>query len=175
MKVISENSMETKRENSSKGVSIKNGNSRVSLRSTLRHKSPVAMCNWQWTKLSQGGQYCSIMFLCIRWFAHWSKYIRRSGTNQNRNNQAAKIRRFQYNKMENNGEFFEKLEFKNEEEHSVLGLCWDLENDSFFYKIRENGTPDNSVWTKRKVLSKIGKMYDTNKTKCTTPWCVKKI
>lgn len=69
---------------------------------------------------------------------------------------------FHITKWKTNGEFFEKLEFKNEEEHSVLGLCWDLKNDSFFYKIREGDTPNDPVWTKRKVLSRIGQMYDPN-------------
>lgn len=43
----------------------------------------------------------------------------------------------------------------------MLGLCWDLEEDTLFFKLREFEN-EKTVWTKRKILSRIGKLYDPN-------------
>lgn len=55
----------------------------------------------------------------------------------------------------------EHLEFKETDQPSVLGLFWDLEKDKFFYKIQSK-EEKKQIWTKRKILSKIGKLYDPN-------------
>lgn len=62
-------------------------------------------------------------------------------------------------KWKTTGTFDESIEFSEGEEQSVLGLCWNLATDKFFYKLRDHEA-DSVAWTKRKILSKIGKMYD---------------
>lgn len=64
-------------------------------------------------------------------------------------------------KWKTNGTFDESIEFSEQKEQSVLGLCWNLSTDKFFYKLRSHEAND-FVWTKRQILSKIGKMYDPN-------------
>lgn len=66
---------------------------------------------------------------------------------------------FNITKWKSNGEIQEIIELKENDESSVLGLYWNLSTDKFFYKIRDIGEND-ILWTKRKILSKIGKMYD---------------
>lgn len=66
-------------------------------------------------------------------------------------------------KWKTNGRFCEKIELgpKNEPDlSSVLGLYWDLKTDTFIYKVQEDST--ETEWTKRKILSKIGRLYDPN-------------
>lgn len=69
-------------------------------------------------------------------------------------------------KWKTNGEFFEKVQLGekqgDEENSKVLGLCWNLRTDEFFYKVAKSGESSDYMWTKRRVLSKIGKMYDPN-------------
>lgn len=72
-----------------------------------------------------------------------------------------KLGGFNITKWKTNGKFKEHIEFPEGEEQSVLGLCWNLSTDKFFYKLRSNDDNEKS-WTKRKILSKIGKMYDPN-------------
>lgn len=43
----------------------------------------------------------------------------------------------------------------------MLGLCWNLREDTLFYKLRGTERTE-TIWTKRKILSKIGQMYDPN-------------
>lgn len=73
--------------------------------------------------------------------------------------------RMMLTKWKTNGQFCEKIEIgeKNEEDGPrVLGLCWDLKTDKLFYKIRGEKRDEKIVWTKRRILSKIGKLYDPN-------------
>lgn len=67
---------------------------------------------------------------------------------------------FNITKWKSNGNFQESIEFKEGEEPSILGLHWNLKTDKFFFKLR--GSTETGVWTKRKILAKIGKMYDPN-------------
>lgn len=69
---------------------------------------------------------------------------------------------FNITKWKTNGEAFESIQLKDQEDESVLGLFWNLKQDKFFYKIREEKIKANRIWTKRKILSKIGQMYDPN-------------
>lgn len=62
-------------------------------------------------------------------------------------------------KWKTNGKARETVEFSDGEEQSVLGLCWNLATDKFFYKLRDLEITEGA-WTKRKILSRIGKMYD---------------
>lgn len=68
---------------------------------------------------------------------------------------------FKITKWKTNGKLNEHIEFKETDEPSVLGLCWNLSTDKFFYKIKDTENKE-TIWTKRKILSKIGKMYDPN-------------
>lgn len=68
---------------------------------------------------------------------------------------------FNLTKWKTNGKFNQHVEFAEGEEQSVLGLCWNLATDKFFYKLREPDE-DQITWTKRRILSKLGKMYDPN-------------
>lgn len=68
---------------------------------------------------------------------------------------------FNITKWKINGEFADR-ELSDQEDGSVLGLFWNLKSDHFFYKLRNTGREKNKIWTKRKVLSKIGQMYDPN-------------
>lgn len=68
--------------------------------------------------------------------------------------------RFKITKWKTNG-IQENIEFKETDQPSVLGLYWNLSKDVFFYKLRDNNT-NEVIWTKRKILSKIGKLYDPN-------------
>lgn len=45
---------------------------------------------------------------------------------------------FNVTKWKANGTLHEHFEFKENEQQSVLGLCWNLRTDMFFYKIREH-------------------------------------
>lgn len=72
-----------------------------------------------------------------------------------------KLGGFHITKWKTNGNVQEHVEFKEEEQPSVLGLFWNLKTDKFFYKIREHDK-NETIWTKRKILSKIGKLYDPN-------------
>lgn len=72
-----------------------------------------------------------------------------------------KLGGFPITKWKSNGPLNEVIELKDSGEPSVLGLYWNLNSDTFFYKIRDNNAQE-SIWTKRKILSKIGKMYDPN-------------
>lgn len=68
-------------------------------------------------------------------------------------------------KWKTNGQITEKIELgkeKEDEGQRVLGLCWDLSNDKLFYKIHEEAVNKEFIWTKRRILSKIGKLYDPN-------------
>lgn len=70
---------------------------------------------------------------------------------------------FSLKKWRTNGEFREHIDVPEGEEHSILGLCWNLTTDQFFYKLRDTSeTTNEMIWTKRKILSKIGKLYDPN-------------
>lgn len=64
-------------------------------------------------------------------------------------------------KTNGNTEIMEFKDAQDEEQSSVLGLCWNLKTDKFFYRLREVDTRDES-WTKRRILSRIGKLYDPN-------------
>lgn len=72
-----------------------------------------------------------------------------------------KLGGFNITKWKTNGKLREHIEFAEPEQPSVLGLCWNLATDQFFYKLRETEEKDY-IWTKRRILSKIGKMYDPN-------------
>lgn len=66
---------------------------------------------------------------------------------------------FPITKWRGNGELGEELEFKEPEEtQSVLGLCWNLEADKFFFRVKIENEFEN--WTKRKILSQMGRLYD---------------
>lgn len=54
----------------------------------------------------------------------------------------------------------EFLELNEVEMRSVLGLRWIPTEDMFTFQIEE--IPDQKNWTKRQVLSQIGKLYDPN-------------
>lgn len=83
-------------------------------------------------------------------------YIKKELTN------LLKLGGFPITKWKTNGQFQESIEFTDlEEEQSVLGLCWNLATDKLFFKLREQEAED-IIWTKRRILSKIGKMYDPN-------------
>lgn len=74
---------------------------------------------------------------------------------------------FKITKWKTNGQFYEKVELGNrneEEKSSVLGLCWDLRTDSFMYKVHEEKVEQDKtyIWTKRRILSKIAKLFDPN-------------
>lgn len=74
---------------------------------------------------------------------------------------------FKITKWKTNGRFCEKIQLGNneaEEQPSVLGLCWDLSKDTFIYKLREGKDEGekNYQWTKRRILSKIARLYDPN-------------
>lgn len=74
-----------------------------------------------------------------------------------------KLGNFNITKWRTNGLFDEKMEIKDKDEPSVLGLHWDMKKDQFFYKLRETKfNKDPETWTKRKILSRIGQMYDPN-------------
>lgn len=73
-----------------------------------------------------------------------------------------KLGGFNITKWKTNGAFEEYVELEKSEEPSVLGLCWNLSSDRFFFKLREEKVEKDFIWTKRKVLSKIGKLYDPN-------------
>lgn len=51
---------------------------------------------------------------------------------------------------------------KDPEIKSVLGLYWNTKTDKFTFKFKSDEDEDQQVWTKRKILSKIGKLYDPN-------------
>lgn len=68
---------------------------------------------------------------------------------------------FHITKWRSNGEIQGIIELKDAEEPSVLGLFWNLGTDKFFYKIKDNNEKE-TIWTKRKILSRIGKLYDPN-------------
>lgn len=68
---------------------------------------------------------------------------------------------FNITKWKVNGNF-EDRELGDQEDGSVLGLFWNLREDKFFYKLKKSDLDKNIIWTKRKVLSKIGQMYDPN-------------
>lgn len=68
--------------------------------------------------------------------------------------------KFKITKWKTNG-VTEHLEFKEADQPSVIGLHWNLQTDKFFYKLRDHDETEN-VCTKRKILSKIGKLYDPN-------------
>lgn len=73
-----------------------------------------------------------------------------------------KLGGFPITKWKTNGQFHESIEFTDpDKEQSVLGLCWNLATDQFFFKIRGQ-EEENTVWTKRKILSMVGKMYNPN-------------
>lgn len=72
-----------------------------------------------------------------------------------------KLGGFRITKWKTNGKFDGTYEFNGAEQQSVLGLCWDLERDRLFYKLKESEDME-TVWTKRKILSKLGKIYDPN-------------
>lgn len=91
-------------------------------------------------------------------------------TGANNLNEAREIRReitellakgqFKITKWRTNGTE-EHMEFKESDQPSVLGLYWNLQTDTFFYKLRDYND-NETIWTKRKILSKIGKLYDPN-------------
>lgn len=58
------------------------------------------------------------------------------------------------------GESPEFLEIKDQEILSVLGLRWRPKQDTLIYTIQPQKIRDN--WTKREVLSEIGKLFDPN-------------
>ncbi|XP_031637878.1 uncharacterized protein LOC116350268, partial [Contarinia nasturtii] len=64
-------------------------------------------------------------------------------------------------KWKTNGKFEEKLEIKEKDQSSVLGLYWDMKTDRFSFKFKEE-KEEELIWTKRKILSTIGKLYDPN-------------
>lgn len=53
-----------------------------------------------------------------------------------------------------------ELEIREPESKSILGLRWLPNEDYFAYKIKQ--VPTENIWTKRKILSEIGKLYDPN-------------
>lgn len=67
---------------------------------------------------------------------------------------------FPITKWKTNGDAFENIELKDQEGESVLGLFWNLKTDKFFFKMKGDKTKVSLIWTKRKILSKIGQMYD---------------
>lgn len=74
---------------------------------------------------------------------------------------------FRITKWKTNGHFHEKILLghqEGEERSSVLGLCWDLNSDTFMYKLHEEKIELDKTyqWTKRRILSKIAKLYDPN-------------
>lgn len=69
---------------------------------------------------------------------------------------------FNITKWKTNGNFHEKIDLSLYEEQSVLGLYWDLTTDQFKFKIKVEESEESIMWTKRLVLSKLGKMYDPN-------------
>lgn len=68
--------------------------------------------------------------------------------------------KFRITKWRSNG-IQEHVEFKEEDQPSVLGLFWNLQTDAFFYKLRDHDDKE-MVWTKRRILSKLGRLYDPN-------------
>lgn len=68
---------------------------------------------------------------------------------------------FNITKWKTNEGTREQFEFKDFEQPSVLGLHRNLETDQFFYKIKDEDDL-KTPWTKRKILSKIGRLYDPN-------------
>lgn len=51
---------------------------------------------------------------------------------------------------------------KDPEIKSVLGLYWNTKTDKFSFKFKSDSETEEQIWTKRKILSKIGKLYDPN-------------
>lgn len=54
----------------------------------------------------------------------------------------------------------DEVEIKDPEMKGVLGLIWSAKTDHLAFKLRSEH--DRGVWTKRTVLSEIGKLYDPN-------------
>lgn len=52
------------------------------------------------------------------------------------------------------------VEIKDPEMKSVLGLLWQPKHDRFAYKVSIGHSPE--LWTKRNIVSEIGKLYDPN-------------
>lgn len=73
-----------------------------------------------------------------------------------------KLGGFNITKWKGNGDAADNLELKDPEVKSVLGLYWDIKADKFKFKININTMDQDTIWTKRKVLSRIGKLYDPN-------------
>lgn len=75
--------------------------------------------------------------------------------------------KFKITKWKTNGHFYEKIPLGDKDEGerpSVLGLCWDLSTDTFMYKLSEDKEEESReyFWTKRRILSKIARLYDPN-------------
>lgn len=75
--------------------------------------------------------------------------------------------KFRITKWKTNGHFYEKIllgQREEEEKASVLGLYWDLNTDAFMYKVHEEKIEQEKTynWTKRRILSKIARLYDPN-------------
>lgn len=66
---------------------------------------------------------------------------------------------FNITKWQGNEKTHEVIELKDEEVKSVLGLYWNVDRDEFSFKLKRE---DEEVvnWTKRKILSKISRLYD---------------
>lgn len=67
---------------------------------------------------------------------------------------------FEMAKWRTNGATNAEIEFKDEEAKAVLGLFWNTKTDQFFYKAKGEGFANPEQWTKRKLLSRIGRLYD---------------
>lgn len=66
---------------------------------------------------------------------------------------------FNITKWQGNGRTHDVIELKDEDVKSVLGLYWNVENDKLSFKLKPEEETETS-WTKRKILSKISKLYD---------------
>lgn len=53
-----------------------------------------------------------------------------------------------------------EVEIKDPEMKGVLGLIWSAATDELMYKLRSD--QHTAIWTKRTILSEIGKLYDPN-------------
>lgn len=69
---------------------------------------------------------------------------------------------FNITKWKTNGETDEEIKLEDPEAKSVLGLYWNVKQDLFSFKMQIDEDDDNQQWTKRRILSKIGRLYDPN-------------
>lgn len=69
---------------------------------------------------------------------------------------------FHITKWQTNKETDAEIKFEDPEVKSVLGLYWNVRKDQFSFKINLEEEEHTEHWSKRKILSKLGRLYDPN-------------